>query len=408
MPSGGGVRHVLARSERHRLVLILLACGVFLCAGHARAAAPPAKPATDTLVLTDGEQLIGKLVKERSGSITFHSNVVGDVTVPIAKIKELHTAQSTQFAVVEKNQRITRKKAARDIPVGVIAIEDSTIHVAPEGAPAKSIPAKDAAFLIDAATYHRELHNTHDFLYGWTGTVTAGATLVESTNSAETYTGAATLMRAVPAISWLPPVSKTMLNLSGTYGLAKQAQISSGATIIQPASTTKTDILHGGAEYDKYWSTAFFGFVNAGADHNYGSGLRMQQAYGGGVGWTILRNPKNELDLKAEMQYEQQQFYNGASSMLGTPTLNLATAAVTQTLKQRFEHGLVLNEYMTLTPAFNVTQAYSAVANAMLTFPLYKRINFSLTSTDNYIGNPPQGYQRNTFQFTAGATYVLK
>ena len=408
MPCSAGVWPIFGRSARHRFILILLACGVFLFAGHARAAAPPAKPATDTLVLTDGEQLIGKLVKVRSGSITFHSDIVGDVTVPIAKIKELHTAQSAQFAVVEKNQRITRKNAVRDIPVGVIAIQDDAIHVAPAGAPEKSIPASNVAFLIDEATYNRELHNTQDFLYGWTGTVTAGATLVESTNSAETYTGAATLVRAVPTISWLPPASKTTLNLSGTYGLAKQAQISSGATILQPASTTKTDILHGGVEYDKYWSTEFFGFVNAGADHNYGSGLRMQQAYGGGAGWTILRNPKNELDLKAEMQYEQQQFYNGASSMLGTPTLNLATAAVTETLKQRFEHGMVLNEYMTLTPAFNVTQAYSAVANAMLTFPLYKRINFSLTSTDNYIGNPPQGYQRNTFQFTAGATYVLK
>lgn len=394
--------------------MILLAVGLFFCATQARAAAPaaksaqPAAPETDTLVLTDGEQLIGKLVKVLSGSITFHSNVVGDVTVPIAKIKELHTAQAAKFAVVAKNQHVTRKNAARDIPVGVVAIQDNAIHVAPTGAPEKTIPATDVAYLIDEQSFDRELHGNQDFLHGWAGTLTAGATLVESTNSAQTYTGAATLVRAIPATSWLPPSSKTTLNLSGTYGLAKQPQIGSGATILQPASTTKTDILHGGVEYDKYWSTAFFGFVNAGADHNYGSGLQMQQAYGGGVGWTILRNPKNELDLKAEMQYEQQQFYNGASSMLGTPTLNLATAAVTETLKRNFAHGMVLNQYLTLTPAFNVTQAYSAVANAILTFPVYKKINFSLASTDNYIGNPPTGYQRNTFQLTAGATYVLK
>lgn len=393
------------------MVLILLAAILIFCAGQARAAAPPAKPAEpqpDTLVLTDGEQLIGKLVKVLSGSITFHSNIVGDVTVPIAKIKELHTAQAAEFAVVEKNQHITRKTAARDIPVGAIAIQDNAIHVAPAAAPEKSIPAGNVAFLIDEPTFNRELRGNQSFLDGWAGTLTAGATLVESTNSAQTYTGAATLVRAIPAIPWLPPESKTTLNLSGTYGLAKQPQIGSGTTILQPASTTKTDILHGGAEYDKYWSTAFFGFANAGADHNYGSGLQMQQAYGGGIGWTILRNPRNELDLKAEMQYEQQQFYNGASSMFGTPTLNLATAAVTETLKRNFPHGMVLSQYLTLTPAFNVTQAYSAVANAILTFPVYKRINFSLTSTDNYIGNPPQGYQRNTLQFTAGATYVLK
>ena len=47
------------------------------------------------------------------------------------------------------------------------------------------------------------------------------------------------------------------------------------------------------------------------------------------------------------------------------------------------------------------------MANASLFFPAYKKINFTLSSTDNYLGDPPAGYQRNTFQFTAGITYVV-
>lgn len=394
-----------------RLFQLLLACSLLLSAGYARAIDPPAKPPApppDTLVLTDGEQLIGKLVKVLSGAVTFHSDVLGDVTVPIAKIKELHTAQAGQFAVIAKNQHITLKTAAADVPVGPVVIEDSKIQVAPQGGPVKSLPLTDVGFLIDQATYHRELNGDRDFFYAWTGTVTLGATLAESTNSSQTYTGAVALVRAIPVSSWLPPSSKTILNMTGTYGLAKQAQIGSGANILQPASTTKTDILHGGAEYDKYWSPAFFGFASASADHNYGSGLQLQQSYGGGIGWTVRRTPKKELDLKAEVEYEQQQFYNGASSQFGTPTLNLASASVMESYKRNFAHGMLLNQYVTLEPTFNVEQAYSAVANAILTFPVYKRINFSVSSTDNYIGDPPQGYQRNSFQLTAGATYVIK
>lgn len=406
-----GTAGLRASASAQRVYLVLLACGLLFATPQARAIDPPAKPPAappDTLVLTDGEQLIGKLVKVLSGAVTFHSDVLGDVTVPLAKIKELHTAQAGQFAVVAKNQHLTRKSAAQGIPVGTIAIENNAIHVTPKQAPVQSIPAKNVAFLIDEPTYRREMTGHQDFFYGWTGSVTAGATLVESTNSAETYTGAVALVRAIPATSWLPPSSKTTFNMSGTYGLAKQPQIGSGASILQPASTTKTDILHGGAEYDRYWSTAFFGFASASADHNYGSGLQIQQSYGGGVGWSALRTPRNSLDVKAEMQYEQQQFYNGASSQFGTPTLNLASAAISETLKYNFPHALVLNQNVSLNPTFNVTQAYSAVANAGLIFPMYKRINFSFTSTDNYIGDPPQGYQRNSFQLTAGATYVIK
>lgn len=361
--------------------------------------------AHDTLTLADGEQLIGKLIKVHAGTVTFHSDLLGDLTIPLAKVKTLHAAQ---FAVIEKDQRITRKTAVEKIMVGTIAIENETIHVSPPKAEERAFPEKGVDSLIDAASFHHELRGERDFFYGWTGPITLGASLVESTNSAQTYTGSVSLVRAIPADSWMPPVSRTILNLRGTYGLAKNPQIVMNNTILQAASTAKTDILHGGAEYDRYGSTEVFAFVKASADHNFGSGLELQQAYGGGIGWSVLNNPKNSLDLKANMQFEQQQFYNGAASQLGTPTENLASAAINETWKRDFAHKMKFNEYFTVTPAFNVSQAYSAVANTNFLFPVYKKLNFTLASTDNYLGDPPKGYIRNTFQFIAGITYVVK
>lgn len=394
----------------HLLSILLwalpLSCLAF-GAWQARAEDHDAAPAKvhDTLTLTDGEQLIGKLIRVHAGAVSFHSDLLGDLTIPLAKIKTLHAAQ---FAVIEKNQRITRKTAVEKIPVGAIAIENETIHVSPPKAEERAFPAKGVDSLIDAASFRRELRGERDFFYGWTGPITLGASLVESTNSAQTYTGSVALVRAIPADSWLPPASKTILNLRGTYGLAKNPQIVVNDTILQAASTAKTDILHGSAEYDRYGSREVFAFVNASADHNFGSGLELQQAYGGGIGWTALNNPKNSLDIKANMQYEQQQFYNGATSQMGTPTENLASAAINETWKRNFAHTMKFNEYFTVTPAFNVSQAYSAVANANFLFPVYKKLNFTLASTDNYLGDPPKGYIRNTFQFIAGITYVVK
>lgn len=122
----------------------------------------------------------------------------------------------------------------------------------------------------------------------------------------------------------------------------------------------------------------------------------------------VLRSPQNDLSIRASLQYEQQQFYNGITSGLGTPTENLVSASVGETWSRTFPHSIKFNEYVTLAPTFNVVKAYSGVAGAGFVFPVYKNLNFSVTTTDNYLGDPPEGFQRNTFQLTTGVTYTLK
>src|ERR1700710_517426 len=134
-----------------------------------------------------------------------------------------------------------------------------------------------------------------------------------------------------------------------------------------------------------------FGLVSGTADHNFGNGLELQQAYGSGIGLGIMRSPQNDLSVRAILQYEQQQFYNGITSGLGTPTENLVSASVGETWSRTFPHNVKFNEYVTLNPTLNVVRAYSAVAGTSLLFPVYKSLNFSVSATDKYLGDPPEG-----------------
>jgi hypothetical protein len=373
---------------------------LFLSAGRAHAETP------DTITFSDGEQLAGKLISVLGGTVTFHSNILGNVTVPLEKVKTLNTAEA--FAVVEKDKRVTRKTAVEQIPVGSIALKNNSLSVSPPQTEEKSFPASQVASLLDAATFHREIQKESDVLYGWAGSITLGASLVDATNSAQTYTGSVAFIRSIPTTAWLPPASKTTLNLSGTYGLAKNPEIITDGNIYQAASISKTNILHGDAEWDRYLSTSIFGLVNASADHNFGNGLQLQQAYGAGLGWSIIKQPKETFDVKATLLYQQQQFYNGVESGLGTPSVNVIGADLNESWFRSFAHNVKFNEYITLTPTFNVVRAYSAVGNVNFVFPVYKKLNFTLSSTDNYLGDPPEGFRRNSFQFTAGITYVVK
>jgi hypothetical protein len=378
---------------------VLALCG-------ARAGAQAHKAGTDTITFINGDQLTGKLGKVVYGTVSFHSDVLGDLSIPLTKIKTMHTAEA--FAAGSKEQHLTKKNVAEQLPTGKIALEGGTLKVLlPEGK-VREFPAKDIGFMLDEPAFQRELHNESDFFYGWYGTATLGATVVKATNSAQTYTGAVALVRAIPTIAGLPAGSKTILNLSGTYGLAKDPLIVSGDDVFQTPSVTKTDILHGDLEYDKFFSPMVFGLTNGSADHNFGNGLQLQQSYGAGVGWGILRTPQNDLAVRAILQYEQQQFYNGLTSGLGTPTENLVSASIGETWSRTFPHNVKFNEYVTLNPTFNLVRAYSGVTGASFVFPVYKNLNFSVSTTDNYLGDPPEGFLRNTFQFTSGITYTLK
>jgi hypothetical protein len=393
------------RTQSAQCLRIAFGVAVFgiMVAGAAHADAPVGK---DTITFANGDQLTGSLVKVVYGTVSFHSDVLGDLTIPLTKIKAMHTAKP--FAAGANDQHLTKQNLAAMIPVGTIALENETLQVTLPQAEVKSFPATDLAFMLDQQAFQRELHSQSNFLYGWTGSATLGASVVKATNSAQTYTGLVSLVRAIPTIAGMPAGSKTTLNTSATYGLAKDPQIVSGNDVFQTASVTKTNILHGDLEYDKFFTPMIFGLVSGSADHNFGNGLQLQQAYGAGIGWGILRSPTNDLAVKVILQYEQQQFYNGLTGGLGTPTENFVGAQVNETWNRTFAHNVKFNEYVTISPTFNVVKGYSGVAGASLLFPLYKNLNFSLSSTDNYLGDPPEGFQRNTFQFTSGITYTLK
>ena len=114
---------------------------------------------------------------------------------------------------------------------------------------------------------------------------------------ASTYTAAVALTRAIPTVSWLPPKDRTLLGLTETYGKLTQPAIpqTSPPTL---ASTTMTNIFHAGLEQDRYLTPRLYVLGSMTFDHNYSQGLDLQQVYGGGVGWTAIKNAVQELDVK--------------------------------------------------------------------------------------------------------------
>jgi hypothetical protein len=372
---------------------------VFAAPMHAQAPAAPAA-GTDVIVFTNGDQLTGKLLREVSGSVTFHSDIAGDISVDWDKIKSIKTGQ--QFAVIQQNQHVTRKTADADIVQGNVQVEDNQVKVTQAtGGASKDIPVKDAQYVIDKGTYTQELRGNPNFFHGWAGSVTAGATLVEATQNSRNFTGGVALVRAIPSVNWLDPRDRTLVDFTGAYG-----------SVTQPGTAgTKTNILHGDAEHDWYFSPRLYFLVDGSWDHNYSQGLSLQQSYGGGIGYTVIKEPKQELDIKFDVHYEKQTYFITPNILPPpplTPSKNLIGMDFGDTYMLKLPHGLIFNEGATITPAFNQTNAWSAVGTAGLVFPVYKQFSFSIGALDDFLNDPAIGSKKNSFQFTAGVTYTLK
>jgi hypothetical protein len=196
-------------------------------------------------------------------------------------------------------------------------------------------------------------------------------------------------VRLIPTESWLEPSNRTILNLNAAYG-----------EVTQPATPSiKTAIFHGDAERDQYFSPRWYVFGQGAFDHNFSQGLDLQQTYSGGLGITVIERANETLDLKASLSYIRQQFD-------GAPNQSLVGSVFAEAFNRKFKR-VTLDQHLTLIPTWNDTSAYSGAFNALLTMPVYKRLNASTGFIDSFLNNPPPGFRKNSVQITVGLTYAL-
>ncbi|HEY0308406.1 MAG TPA: DUF481 domain-containing protein, partial [Acidobacteriaceae bacterium] len=326
------------------------------------AAQDKAKPEPDVILFTNGDQLSGTLLRGVGDSVVFKSDVAGEITVPLAKIKELRSTGS--FAVLRKGRLVSRTT----VETGTLDVRDNEVTVAYPTNPPETLPVKAVAFVIDQTTYDHELQRLPGWRYGWNGTVTAGASFVRSTNNGSTFNGALALVRAIPTVPWLPARNRTTFNMAETYGKLSEPVIPP-TDPPTPDTVVKTNIYHTDAERDEYFTQRGYGLVQMAFDHNFAQGLQLSQSYGGGVGWTLIKQPKQQLDVKGDMHYLKQTFQTPASNQ------NLVGSTLAEVYVRRLPRKMVFNQNASLIPAWNNLDAYAANINGTLLLPVFKRFS---------------------------------
>lgn len=376
----GEVFELMMKKALYSLVFLLLT-GTYV---YGQAANNP-----DVIVFKDGEKLIGHLVSTKGGSVVFKSDAAGQVTVDWSKIQELRTSE--KFAVIPTGVELKGKRDQNKVSQGTITATDQQVQVN-TGAPApQTVPTKNVAQMVEEANFERAF-TERGFFGGWIGGASGGVAYTDSTQSSENFSGAVNLSRPVPGVDWLDPRSNTLLSFNGAYGKISEAGTPS----------VKTALYHAGIEQDFYANSRLFFFGQALFDHNYSQGLNLQQDYGGGLGFVVFKRANSEFDVKASVDYINQQF------QVSSQNKSLIGSVFGENYTVKFFHGIVFSEKGGYTPAWNDTTAYSAFANAALTFPVYHRLGFTIGGLDTYLNDPPVGFKKNSFTLTLGATYSFQ
>ena len=347
----------------------------------------PELPSTDLLILQNGDSLRGSFVKAGKTTISFKSQDIGVLTVGWTKVKYLHVSE--HFAVLLKGVRIRQGHVPQRIPEGSFDFSNGKISVRSSSGVIQ-IPLENVVGLVDEKTFDSMILKSPHLWQNWSGSIGAGASLVESTQSLETFNAAISFLRTVPAVSWLEPDNRTVLGFTSTYGNISQPGVPS----------VQTSIYHGDAEQDEYFSRDFYALAQAIYDHNSTTGLNLQQLYGAGFGYTAIRNSIQELNLSLAASYTDQKFQAQTAQ-------NLIGMTFSVIYSYKFPYNILFNENSYVTPQFNNSRAWLAYLSGGLTIPVIDSFSLSLQAIDNYWNSPAPGFVDNSFQMNLNLTWTL-
>ncbi len=116
----------------------------------------------------------------------------------------------------------------------------------------------------------------------------------------------------------------------------------------------------------------------------------------------MIKKANETLDLRGSLTYVKQDFETSADNH------DLFGSTFNEAFMRKTAHGILFQQQISITPAWNMMHDYFATAGGSVAVPVYKRFAFSISLADAFLNNPPPGFKKNSFQLTTGLTYTLK
>ncbi len=349
---------------------ISIALALFLATASATAA---------VVTLKNGERVVGDWVNVQGGAITFTSETLGKISIPLSKVKSF--APSKPAVVVRKN---------KSTATGQLELLPSGDWQVSQNGHAQVVPASQVQIIMPQAAYKALMAYRAQILHDWKGTANVGYNIQSGNEQADTISANVAAVRERPSTAIFFPHFRTTYSLIMLFSKVEQ----DGSMISSNSLTTSL-------REDYLFTPDNFVFVSGELDHIQTQGLYLQQMYGAGFGRDIIHTSRTVFSVLGGISYIGQRFYTGG------PEQQNAEALLGESLSFALSKRLQLVHSLTFNPLITDLGQYNFQTNSSLIFKLSARFTANLSLVDDYLSNPTPGNHSNNVALTAGLGIVF-
>ena len=332
----------------------------------------------DVVTLKNGDRITGTLVTVKGGNLELKSDVLGDLTIPLAQIA---TFSSDKPAVVMvKGQKPVQ---------GQLQLASSGDWQVTANGQAQTVKAAAADLIMPQDAYQKLVEHTAKPWQDWNGTASLGYSIQRGDQQTNTFSTSVAAVRERPATPTFEPHWRTNFGL--TTLLAHAAQNGSSVTSNTISTNLRQDYLFAADNF-------VFGFAQL--DHVGAQGLYLRQTYGGGYGHDLINNSRTLFSLLGGITFVHEKFFTGAYDQSADVLLG-EKLGIQLTKRVRLDHDL--NFY----PNLSDTGEYRFDTATTLSAKLSNKFSLNTGVIDLYLSNPALGSHKNNVAFTTGLGYTF-
>ncbi|MGD0222544.1 MAG: DUF481 domain-containing protein [Terriglobia bacterium] len=328
------------------------------------------------VTLKNGDRVTGTLVTIKGGTLQLKSDILGDLSIPMAKVAT-YTVDKPVTLIIKGKEPVQ----------GALELKPSGDWGVKTNGQEQTFAAAGVETIMPADTYQKLVAISPKPWQAWKGNASLGETIQNGNQQANTFTTTINAVRERPEAPIFQDHTRTNFGIMTL--LSHSSEDNSSITSHTFSTNLREDFL---------FTPTNFVFGMAQLDHISTEGLYLRQTYGGGFGRDVIKKPRTTLSLIGGLTAQHEKFFSGEED----ETLN---GLVGEKLGEQFTKRIRFDQSLNFYP--NITQGgeYRFDATATLSVKLFNRFSFTTSAIDLYLSNPPAGNEKNNITLSTGIGY---
>lgn len=329
---------------------------------------------SEVVFFKNGDQLSGTWLRVEEAKLIFKSEVVGDVTIPLAKVKSF-SASKGAVALMKRGEPARGELSLAESGDWELRTNGQTRRLA-----TSSVIAIYPQEVYQPGVEERPVRPWRH----WKGSGSLGYSLVRGDRDAGTLSIGFNSTRRQPDLPGLKERLRTNYFLNMLY-----------ANTRKNGERTSANSITSGLRQDFLFTPTNFVFLLGQLDQSQTQTLDLRQTYGLGLGRDVVRGRRMSLNLLGGTTYVHEKFQDATAR-------KNAEGLIGEQLSLKISEQVRLEHQMNVYPNLTDSGKFRMDTTSTLRTRVSSRLSFNTSFSDRYLSQPLPGRQRNEFVLTTG------